>query len=51
MRIAQPGSWHYLWHDWLLVLVDDVAKGHLCAFVVVEAQLGEVDIGYLIEGG
>ena len=38
----------YLRHDWLAVVALDVAERHLRALVLVELELGEVEVGDVV---
>lgn len=39
----------HLGHYWSAVIIFYVSKRHLCALVLVDFQLWEVDIGYVIQ--
>lgn len=39
----------YLWHDGSPIFALDISKGHLRTFVLVDLELGMVEIGDLVD--
>lgn len=49
LREAREACFAYLWHDGLAVLVRDIAEWHLGALVLIEFELGEVNMRHFFQ--